>query len=78
MITMQAVVNGNSVTAVNEALRAYEGQTVTLNILPSSYSAECSVEQTMAALDSLCHPGKHIWTEDPADYIRRLRDDDRI
>ena len=74
---MQAVVNGNSVTVVDEALRAYEGQTVMLDILPS-VREKCNVEQTMAALDALCHPGKHVWTENPADYIRRMRDDDRI
>lgn len=74
---MQAVVNGNSVTVVDEALRAYEGQTVTLDVLPT-VNIKCSVEQTMAALDALCHPGKHIWTEDPADYIRRMRDDDKV
>ena len=74
---MQAVVNGNSFTVVDEALRAYEGQTITLDVLPA-VSSKRDVKQTMAALDSLCHPGKYIWTEDPADYIRRMRDDDRI
>ena len=74
---MQALVNGNSVTVVDEALRAYEVQTVMLDVQPT-ISTPCNVEQTMAALDALCHPGKHTWTEDPADYIRRIRDDDRI
>lgn len=74
---MQAVVNGNSVTVVDEALQAYEGQTVTVDVLPT-VNLNRNVDQTMAALDSLCHPGKHTWTEDPADYIRRMRDDDRI
>ena len=74
---MQAVVKGNSVTVVDDALKAYEGQTVTLDVLPT-VSLKRNVKQTMAALDSLCHPGKHVWTEDPADYIRRMRDDDRI
>lgn len=76
-MVIQAVVNGNSVTVVDEALRAYEGQTVTLDVLPT-VSAKRNVEQTMAALDALCHPGKHIWTKDPSNYIRRMRDDDRI
>jgi hypothetical protein len=29
-------------------------------------------------LRNLCHPGKHIWTESPDEYIRGLRDNDRI
>ncbi len=61
----------------DEALRAYEGQTVTLDVVPT-VNIKCSVEQTMVALDALCNPGKHIWTEDQADYIRRMRDDDRV
>ena len=77
-MTMQAVVNGNTVTIVNEALRAYEGQTVTLDVFPSVDSKGRDTNQIMAALDALCHEGKHTWTEDPADYIRRIRDDDRI
>ncbi len=76
-MVMQAVVNGNSVTVVDESLRAYEGQTVMIDILPP-VDTKRDVKQTMAALDALCHPGKHIWTEDPADYIRRMRDDDRV
>ena len=74
---MQAVVNGNSVTVVDEALRAYEGQTVTIKVLPT-VDAGRDIEQTMAELDALCHPGKHIWTEDPAICIRRMRDNDII
>ena len=37
-----------------------------------------SKEEAIAELRSLCHPGKHVWTEDPADYIRRMRDEDRF
>ncbi len=37
-----------------------------------------SQEEAIAEIRSLCHPGKHVWTEDPADYIRRMRDVDRI
>lgn len=37
-----------------------------------------SQEEAIAEIRSLCHPGKHVWTEDPADYIRRMRDEDRI
>ena len=32
----------------------------------------------ISELRSLCHPGKHVWTEDPALSIRRMRDNDRI
>ncbi|MBQ9395991.1 MAG: hypothetical protein IJU23_10850 [Proteobacteria bacterium] len=39
---------------------------------------EPSTEEAIAELRSLCHPGKHVWTEDPADYIRRMRDEDRL
>ena len=72
---MQTIVRGNSLTVVDEALRAYEGQTVTLDVLPA-VNVKRDVEQTMAALDALCHPGKHVWTEAPAAYIRRMRDDE--
>lgn len=37
-----------------------------------------SKEEAIAELRSLCHPGKHVWTEDPANYIRRMRDEDRF
>jgi hypothetical protein len=77
-MTIQAVVSGNSVTVVDEALRAYEGQTVTLDVFPAVNANIRDTNQTMAALDALCHAGKHVWTEDPADYIRRMRDDDRL
>ena len=43
-----------------------------------SHAAEQSKEEAIAELRSLCHPGKHVWTEDPADYIRRMRDEDRL
>ena len=47
-----------------------------------TFGPSCSVEQSkedaIAELRSLCHPGKHVWTEDPSDYVRRMRDEERI
>ena len=39
-------------------------------------SVEQGKDDAIAELRSLCHPGKHVWTENPADYVRRMRDAD--
>ena len=53
------------------------------NVQPSQgdeplHAVDQSKEEAIAELRSLCHQGKHVWTEDPADYIRRMRDEDRL
>ena len=53
------------------------------NVKPSQedepvHAVDQSKEEAIAELRSLCHQGKHVWTEDPADYIRRMRDEDRL
>ena len=50
----------------------------TQQIAEPQQTDEQSKEEAIAELRSLCHPGKHVWTEDPADYIRRMRDEDRL
>ena len=44
----------------------------------SQHTGDLCKEEAVSELRSLCHPGKHVWTEDPAEYIRRMRNEDRI
>lgn len=35
-------------------------------------------EVAISALDKLCGNGAKLWTQDPEEYIRGLRDNDRV
>lgn len=37
-----------------------------------------NTEATINALDKLCGNGKKLWTVDPDEYVRKLRNNDRI
>jgi hypothetical protein len=40
--------------------------------------SEENIESTEAELDALCGSGGMLWKEDPQEYVRALRDNDRI
>lgn len=80
---MMTAVDGyyeNGVCVPTEALQLKNRQRVIITVLDAPKVIEDKTDKSrkIEELRSLCHPGKHIWTEDPADCIRRMRDDDRI
>ena len=52
-------------------------QHVIITFIDEPSPPERSKAQILAELRSFCHPGKHSWTEALADYIRKMRDEDR-
>ena len=79
---MITAVNGyyeNGVCVPTETLVLENKQRVIITVVDEPI-AERKADKAakIAELRSLCHPGKQVWTEDPAVCIRRMRDDDRI
>ena len=78
---MITTVNGyykNGVCVPIETLELEENQRVIITVVEGDEPRAQSKEEAIAELRSLCHQGKHVWTEDPSDYIRRMRDEDRF
>jgi len=80
---MMKAVNGyfeNGVCIPTETLVLENRQRVIITVLDDVQPSPDNTDKAakIAELRSLCHPGKQVWTEDPAVCIRRMRDNDRI
>ena len=68
----------NGVFVPLEDITLKERQQVIVTVLDMPKQVTPSKEEAIAKLRSLCRPGKHVWAESPADYVRNMRDDERI
>ena len=68
----------NGVCVPTETLNLEDRQQVIITVVDTPDELSPNKEEAIAELRALCHPGKHVWTEDPASYIRRMRDNDRL
>ena len=78
MLAVKGYFDGNAYIA-DEAVAVRPNQRVIITILDENQqNMPQSKAEAIAELKSLCHPGKHVWTENPAAYIRRMRDEERF
>lgn len=72
MLSVTANIQGNTVTAVNENLRKYDGQTVTI------YISDDKNEILKSQLDSIRTHSKSSWGQDAQEYVNSLRSEDCV
>ena len=72
METLTANIHGNTISATDELLRKYDGQTVTVYISPNRD------EILNSQLDAIRTHSVSSWGEDAQEYVRRLRSFERV
>lgn len=72
METLVASIKGDVVTAVDESLRKYDGQNVTI------FVSDNSADLLKSQLDALRTQSKSKWGEDAQSYIDSIRGDERV
>lgn len=77
MTAVKGYVRGNAVVAEDEALRIYDGKNVTVTVIGQS-EPYYDIESLETQLNSIRIKAGASWGEDATEYIRKLRDDERV
>ena len=72
MESLEANIYGNTISATDEMLRKYDGQTVTIYFSPNKE------EILKSQLDAIRTHAVSSWGEDAQEYINSLRTQERI
>ena len=72
MLSVSANIQGNTVTATDELLRKYDGQTVMI------YVSENKNDTLKTQLDALRTSSKSSWGLDAQEYVNELRSENRV
>lgn len=74
MLALKGVIQGNAVVIEDEDIRSYEGKDVIVTILDYPYKKV----KKKVDLKKYVGRGEKLFQSDAQEYIREMRDDDRI
>lgn len=78
MLSMKGYIHGNTVIAQDEYLRRFDGSCVIVQVPEVDLEKPQTSSDIKTSLDEICVQGNYSWDGDPADYIRKARDEERI